>query len=639
MTRSLCLLSVATLLAAGAQAQCLAPASGASVLPGFVKWTSGSGYTSTLALDDEGITNPPIAFTAFANFPMAGAIGNLDRMWVNSNGEIYLTDSTLALTQPVGGATYGVDSLAEMRGNVAAGSARVVPFGDDSAKSAVAGAVWDIAVDQSVPGEVRVTWTDMSRYANTTDRFSFDCTLFASGAVRYSYSSTIVPDLRYVGISIGNMVGTAASPSRDLTNFADSGTEGMLYESFTAAGFDLAGKQIMLIPNGLGGYFSTITCSPAFHQSYGTGCYDGLSDSVHQFFALPSAASPALQGNAMMLIPTPNGYAVNWVPGGSALYIAPTGGAANVFATASDDGSIVVTPSAALTIPGGSTPSINVNSNGVISLSATAANTTDYSPTSAEFASTTVSAVYTWHDWNESETGSGRIKSEEVGGILYVTWDNVESYADPDTTLNPGTIQFQLDLASGVITVVWPTISADSTESTWVTGAPYLVGLGGPGAAARGPVNLATALPIVTSPNTSLQPLALSASPAPVYTIGGPSVPITYTASNMVDLAPPLGIGIGILMFSVAPFPGGLDMGFLDMPGCNLNILSLDVTVPLPGTAPTAAITLSIPQPLAPGLSFYSQVLCLFAPNSLPNGQNAFGGILSNGLQSSFNTF
>ncbi|MBL8750853.1 MAG: hypothetical protein JNK78_16960, partial [Planctomycetes bacterium] len=60
---------------------------------------------------------------------------------------------------------------------------------------------------------------------------------------------------------------------------------------------------------------------------------------------------------------------------------------------------------------------------------------------------------------------------------------------------------------------------------------------------------------------------------------------------------------------------------------------------PLPGTAPTAAVTLSIPQPLSPGLSFYSQVLCLFTPNSLPNGQNAFGGILSNGVQSYFNTF
>ncbi|MBL8748250.1 MAG: hypothetical protein JNK78_03755, partial [Planctomycetes bacterium] len=110
-------------------------------------------------------------------------------------------------------------------------------------------------------------------------------------------------------------------------------------------------------------------------------------------------------------------------------------------------------------------------------------------------------------------------------------------------------------------------------------------------------------------------------------------------ASNVIDLAPPLGIGIGILLFSVAPFPGGLDLGFLDMPGCNLNIASLDVTIPLPGTAPTASIVLSIPQPLSPGLSFYSQVLSLFAPNSLPNGQNAFGGILSNGLQSSFNTF
>ncbi|MBL8750928.1 MAG: hypothetical protein JNK78_17345, partial [Planctomycetes bacterium] len=575
MTRTLAILSIAALCTAAAQAQCLTAATGPSVNGSIVPWDNVDSYASFYDASDEGVTNPPVAFTAFPNFPMAGVAANLDRMFVASNGEIYLFDSTSGATEPAGGSTFGTNSLAEMRGGVG-GMPRVVALGMDMDQSTVLGAVWSVNVDQSVPGECRVTWTDMARYANATDRFSFDCTLFASGAVRFSYGSTIPAVFPYVGISIGNDVGSASSPSRDLTNAADSGTEGMLYEGFGT--FDLAGRQIMLIPNGLGGYFSTVLCGPAFHQSYGTGCYTFTSttDSVHQFFALPNVASPALQGNAMILAPTGNGYSVNWVPGGSGLYVAPTGGAVNVFATASDDGSIVVTPSAPLTIPGGTTPSINVASNGVVSLSATAANTTDFSPTSAEFAAATTRAVYTWHDFNEAETGSGRIKREEVGGVLYVTWDNVESYADPDTTVNRGTMQFQLNLASGIITVVWPTISADSTETTWVTGAPYLVGLGGPGTAAAASVDLATALPITTTPNVTLSPLALSATPAPVYTIGGPSVPITYTASNVIDLAPPLGIGIGILLFSVAPFPGGLDLGFLDMPGCNLNIASLD---------------------------------------------------------------
>ncbi len=647
MNRPFVLLSLVAALCANASAQCLTAATGASVQPGLVKWRASDGYLSTLDVDDEGLTSPAIALTAFANFPMAGAVGNLDQMWVNTNGAIYLTDSTLGLLQPATPAQYGIEDLTEMRGAAAGASARIVAFGDDIERSAVAGAVWDIAVDQTVPGEVRVTWTDVARFVSATDRFSFDCTLYASGAVRYSYGASVPADTRYVGISIGNNVGSASSPSRVLTNNADSGAEGLLYQAFTAATWDLSSKQLMLLPNGLGGYFSTVTCAPAFHKAYGTGCYSYVgpaTDSVHEFFPLPSLASAALQGNAMILVPTANGYTMSWVPGGAALYVAPSGGAVNVFATPQDDNNTAVTPSAPIPIPGGSTASINVMSNGVISAGATAAHGTDYSATSGEFATATIPAIYSWHDFNEAETSSspvyasGRIKREEAGGVLYITWDNVESYADPNNVQNPSTQQFQVDMTTGVITVVWPMISPNDTETTFPSGLPYLVGLGGPGTTAAPSVTLATALPITTTPTVTLSPLTLSASPAPVYTVGGSSVPITYTVSNVIDVAPPLGIGITLLLASVAPFPGGLDLAFLDMPGCNLNILSLDVTFAMPGTAPTSALTLTIPQPLSPGLSFFLQAMSLFAPNSLPSGQNAFGAVLSNGLQSSFNT-
>ncbi|MBL8748253.1 MAG: hypothetical protein JNK78_03770 [Planctomycetes bacterium] len=635
MIRSLSILSAAALLAVGAQAQCLTPATGASVQPGFVKWNSTAGYTSTFVVQDEGLTNPPIALTAFPNFPMAGAIGNLDRMWVNSNGEVYLTDSTLGLTQPANGILYGATDLAEMRGAAAGASARVVALGGDNSASAVAGAVWDIAVDQSVPGEVRITWTDMARLGSTaTDRFSFDCTLFASGAVRYTYSASVPAAARFVGISIGNNVGSTSSPSRDLTNLADSGAEGLLYESFTAASWDLAGRQIMLIPNGLGGYFSTITCTPAFHQAYGTGCYaySAATESFYQEWANTAAASATLNGNAMQLIPNGNGYIAAWLPGAAAtMYVAPTGSATLLPTT--DDGNQAITPSVPMPSPFGAAAQLNVMHNGVVTLSATANNAGDYTPSPADLAASTGTGFYTWFDFNDAEAGSGRIKTEEVGGVLYITWDGVEGYDSP-AVVNPHTFQFQLDLNTGIVTYVWTSINTNSFAGRMMAVAYSDAGT----SIAPTSIDLPTALPLITFPDVTLQPLALSASPAPTYTIGNPSVPITYTASNMIDLVPPLGIGLGILLFSVAPFPGGLDMGFLDMPGCNLNILSLDVTIPLPGTAPTASAVLSIPQPLSPGLSFYSQVLCLFTPNSLPNGQNAFGGILSNGLQSYFNT-
>ncbi len=635
MTRSMSILAAATLLAVGAQAQCLTPATGTSILPGFVKWNSTNSYASTFVVQDEGITNPPIALTAFPNFPMAGAVGNLDQMWVNSNGEVYLTDSTLGLTQPANGILYGATDLAEMRGAAAGASARVVALGGDNSASAVAGAVWDIAVDQSVPGEVRITWTDLARLSATgTDRFSFDCTLFASGAVRYTYSASVPAAARYVGISIGNNVGSTSSPSLDLTNFGDSGTEGLLYESFTAASWDLAGRQIMLIPNGLGGYFSTITCTPAFHQAYGTGCYaySAPTESFYQQWSDTATASAALNGNVMQLIPNGNGYIAAWLPGAAtSMYVAPTGSAALLPTT--DDGNQAITPSLPMPSPFGAAAQLNVMHNGVITLSATANNPGDWSPTAAELATSTGTGFYTWFDFNDAEAGSGRIKTEEVGGVLYITWDGVEGY-DAPAVVNPHTFQFQLDLNTGIVNYVWTSINTNS-----FAGRVMAVAYSDTGTSLTPPsIDLATALPLITFPDVTLQPLTLSASPAPVYTIGGSSVPITYTGSNIVDVAPPFGVGISLLIASVAPFPGGLDLGFLDMPGCNLNILSLDVTFPMPGTAPTAALTLTIPQPLSPGLSFYFQLMSLFAPGSLPNGQNAFGAVLSNGLQSYFNT-
>jgi hypothetical protein len=100
------LLSASLLLAAAAHAQC---PQGTNA--GLVQWYSTASYTSTFDAADEGISNPPIALGF--NFPMPGAVGTLNQAWVNSNGEIYLTDSSAGLTEPSGAALFGANSLAE----------------------------------------------------------------------------------------------------------------------------------------------------------------------------------------------------------------------------------------------------------------------------------------------------------------------------------------------------------------------------------------------------------------------------------------------------------------------------------------------------------------------------------------------
>ena len=96
MQRLLVSLSAGALLVAAAHAQCLAAPTGTSISGSMVGWNGGT-FTPGGSVPDDGLGGP-IAITAFASFPMAGAVGTLDQIWVGSNCEIYLTDSTLALT-------------------------------------------------------------------------------------------------------------------------------------------------------------------------------------------------------------------------------------------------------------------------------------------------------------------------------------------------------------------------------------------------------------------------------------------------------------------------------------------------------------------------------------------------------------
>jgi len=335
MTRLLPILSSAVLCVVGAQAQCYTNGT-TSVTAGLVQWSSGSGYASTFPVGDEGITNPPISLAASfpGGFPMAGAVGTLDQMWVNSNGEVYLSDSTLGLLQPAGGASFGVNTLAEARGP-AGGSPRIFPLGGDNDPSDIG--VWDITVDQA-PGICKVSWIDMARLANTTDLFSFSCTLLAGGAVEFSYSNTFPTTGftgRYVGLSIGNLAGTATSPSRNLTGGcagSDTGTEGLIYQNFSVSGQfnSLAGRTILITPNGSGGYCSNVTCQPAENVSYGTGCHTFVgpnpNSNLFELFLDVPAAKAALDGNAIQFTKTANGYTANWLPGAAgALYVRAVG--------------------------------------------------------------------------------------------------------------------------------------------------------------------------------------------------------------------------------------------------------------------------------------------------------------------------
>lgn len=620
MTRILASLSAAVLLAAAVQAQCLGAATGV-----VQTLTPTGGFPA----DDEGRTTPavPLGLT----FPMAGALPlapGATHAFLESNGEIYLTNLTYGLFTPIGPSTFGINSVAEWRGG-ANGSPRIAPWGGDS--EAGNGAAWGIYLDTSVAGQATIYWNDMWQYTGgaPVGSHNFSCTLYSTGVVEFAYGPTgTFPTAPFhsVGVSIGNNVGTGTQLPSDLTAAGtNSGSLGHLFEDFFTTAPDLEDKRLQLIPNGIGGFFTSVICAAAYHSPYGTGCYGPTAtQAIYQNTTTPAATSAAFSGQSMVATPTLNGFIFTW---GGGTYVTPTGAATNLVLT--DDSEVDVTPSVAFPYAGGSVPTLSVCSNGFVNMSPVGNNTVFSYGSVFNLLNDPIGAFRSNSDYDPGSS-PGFVKTEEISGVLYITFENIERW---NTAGVDDTFQFQLDLTTGVVTYVWSAMQGTVGGGTVVGYAPGGVS-NDPGS-----IVLATALPKVTAPDYNGVPLALSASPAPVFTIGGPTGVINYQIDNVIDVLAPFGIGLPLLIFSFLPVPGGFDMTFLGMDFCNLYIGGLDIILVPPGTAPTSVMPLVIPQPLSPGFSFYSQAVSLFAANSLPNGLNPFGAILSNGLQSYFNTF
>jgi hypothetical protein len=620
MNRTLASLFSAVAFVAAVQAQCFESNFGTLLGTG-----DDSAFPSTTTANPMNIT-----------FPMGGTFASYTHVTVNTNGCAFLWNAATGVlgATATGYSTSVTTQLTNLRGAVG-GSPRIAPFWRDlNLAPANNGGLW---LNNTIPGKCVITWANAVQFGTTTPVFTVQAQLLDTGEIKFFYNGTVANSAAMIaGISQGGAI--AAVPGVDLSVGGNVSATRLMFQQFASGAIDLQTTGLSFVPSGGGYSQSAAPCVPASNNTYGAGCYNIPGTGNYEFYADAAVASAALQGNAIQYVPNGSGYTATYLTGGATAYVAPTGAATNVFATASDDGTAIVTLGAPLSTPQGPVGQITVSANGIVTLNNVGNNNGEFNLIGSEFAAAPGVAFYAWHDYNETEAGSGRIKLEQVGSVVYLTWDNVENYSTP-LGVNPGTMQFQLDLTTGVVTTVWVTVDTNITSTF---GSTHLVGWKAGGAVTdNGSIVLATALPLTTvSPTLSL---ALGVTGLPLSTPSSGST-VTYNLSNipLACPAPATVFHFGGLMLSLGQDLPGTDVltGYgIDAPGCNLHITSLDVLIPYIGNTPTNSVPFDVPAGVPAGAQFYAQAFSLVCPNTLPNGQNNAGITLSNGVRSLVSSF
>jgi hypothetical protein len=538
--------------------------------------------------DDTLLAIQPIGFA----FPFAGA--TYTDVHICTNGYFHLSNGGV----PAPGIGDGTSTAAEL----ASGSPRICALWSDHNLTAANGA--NVYIN-STPAKCTITWDRAVSFGRTT-LFNIQAQLLPTGEIKFFYDANTDNDSSFSAAFAAGLVGVspgvgAVLPAASDISLGGATVDNTLFETYVALGFDMPLQSLQLIPTNPGwAYIATPWTGCGTASQYGTGCYKAI-DSLYELFT--TAASNDLSGRTISMLRQPNGYLVlDSIPG---TFVTPSG-TAQVIAVGDDVVSPALPLSASMPVAGGSTSSIVVNSNGVVNLSGTG-NGTGFAPVAATFLAWAQTAVCCWHDYDNTAVGSGSVKFEEVAGIAYVTWDGVYSYL----TTTPDTVQYQLNVATGDITIVFQSIGA--------AGNGYLVGysVGGP-SVNPGSTDLSTALATpVTVNDAALTELKLAPIGEPF--LGNASFGLTISdVPNLVPLA--------FTFFGSGALPG-IDLGFAGAGGCSA-YTTADfgaLTVPVVGTSGTQPF--AIPNnPAFIGVSLTAQGAAFTLLNSL-------GLVTSNGVQ------
>ena len=335
----------------------------------------------------------------------------------------------------------------------------------------------------------------------------------------------------------------------------------------------------------------------ATNTTIGAGCIATYA-SFYELFA----SSPAfdLSNTTITMIPSAGGY---FVLAGTTTFVAPSANA-TVLPLGDDTETTIALP-AAFGFPGGTTNSLNVASNGYVSVGS---NGTFHVPSASAFLSAPNAGWWSWHDYNPTIAGSGRVKFEMQGAIACITWDGVWDFGGLSAS-SANTFQFQFDTATGMVHMVFQTMSAG--------GNPRLVGFSPAGSSLDpGSKDLSATLPLSFQTGAvDNAGLVLTASTRPI--LGGTW---TQTVSNVPANAT---LGVDVIGFTD---PGFNDLTFLGMPGCGLRS-SLEVISPWGPIGSSHTFQIGLPPNAALLNGHLFTTAAVFVP-----GVNAFGALSANGI-------
>jgi hypothetical protein len=587
------------LLAVPAAAQCFDP----NVLGTFV-----------LSGDEGHSIHLPLGFA----FPMAGSTGTWTHVRVSPNGWLVLTDGVNSNQLPspafLPSVTPGAsNSLYGPTGS----NPRIAPYWTDLDTTGSGGVFIDTAGTSG--HSARITWWG-ARAFQQTHAMTIQVELYATGEVRMRYTD-LGPTNRDVLVGLSAADGTGAQPDRDLMPGPATTQVPGIHEFFTLPYTDLEWLVLKFTPQGSGWREEVICGLPAQHTAYGTSCAPRPVQGIYQEFGTAAQAASALTHNGLQLAIAGDSYAATWLPF-AGMAIQPPSGNAN-WLLQTDDGSQLLPLPYPMPTPDGPVTTLCVNSNGIVHFGNAAASPHDgdFTPSGAEFAASPLPGIYCWHDFHDVQGGD--IYYEMVGSTLYLTWWMVESYASPETA-NPSTLQYQFDLSTGTVRLLF---GAQSPVSTSPRGSGYVVGFKGPGPVADpGSTPLSTSLPGTFRYHVP-PAMTLSANGLPLSSWGAGSM-ITYEHGNVPELSP--GNRLGFTILSLGQNLAGTSLTPLGLPGCMQYVASVDSTIWFFAASPLPTTNLTLPPGLPSGLMLYAQGAALVPPGPW----NALGVTVSNAVAS-----